>query len=66
MTCEDVATTVPDVEPVLTEAVNVSASSVTESPAAIILKVPVLLLIVNDPARVPPTKSFAVAVPDRV
>ena len=40
--------------------------SVTESPVTITLKFPVLLLIINDPARVPPTKSSAVADPDRV
>ena len=66
VTSEAVATIVPDVESVLIFAVKVSPSSVIISPTTLTLKDPVLLLIKNDHASVPPTKSSAVAVPDRV
>jgi hypothetical protein len=54
----DVATIVPDVLPVLTLAVNVSAPSVVESAVGVTLKLPALLVIVKLPLLVVKSPAF--------
>jgi hypothetical protein len=54
------ATTVPVIEPILTETVNVSAPSVVRSAVGPTVNCPVLFVIVNVPE--PATKSLVNAV----
>jgi hypothetical protein len=54
------ATTVPVIEPILTDTVNVSAPSVVTSATGLIVNCPVLFVMVNVPE--PATKSLVSAV----
>ena len=64
VTADDVATTSPEVENDLISILNASKPSVDLSDAIVLLTVPVLLLIANEPLIAASEKSEAETTPD--
>jgi len=63
VTVAEVATTGPEVEPVLSEIVNVSVPSVVASLVIVLTIVPALLVTATDPEVTPSVKSGVPTVP---